>query len=228
VAAVIAGLRAAARLTRAFGEDDRSVRYQAGADRILDAMRKVMWSAPDGRFVRMVTPGPRGYQSDRTIDSSTFGVVELGVLPPDDPQVEATMQQVEERLAVQTDVGGVARYENDAYMQVEKQDTRRVPGNPWFVSTLWLARYHVLRAQSPDDLKRGLELIGWAARHALPSGVMAEQLHPHTGEPLSVSPLTWSHAAYVTAVEAYLARVRRLTACPTCGHPRPAAAGVTS
>jgi glucoamylase len=226
VAAVIAGLRAAAHLAQAFGEDDRAERYRAGADRMLEAMRKIMWSGPDGRFVRMVTPSPAGYQPDRTVDSSVFGVVELGVLPPDDPQVETTMQKVEERLSVQTDVGGLARYENDAYQQVERQDTRRIPGNPWFVSTLWLARYHVLRAQSPDDLKRGLDLIGWAARHALPSGVMAEQLHPRTGEPLSVSPLTWSQAAFVMAVEEYLERARRLAACPTCGQPRPAVASV--
>jgi glucoamylase len=224
VAAVIAGLRAAASLATAFGEDDRAARYLAGAERMLAAMRTIMWSEPDGRFMRMVTPGPRGYQPDRTIDASVFGVVELGVLPPDDPQVGATMQQMEDRLSVRTEVGGLARYENDTYQQVETRDTGRVPGNPWFVATLWLARYHVLRARSPDDLKRGLELIGWAARHALPSGVMAEQLHPRTGEPLSVSPLTWSQAAYVTAVEDYLERARRLSACPTCGQPRPAVA----
>jgi len=68
-------------------------------------------------------------------------------------------------------------------------------------------------------LSVGLDLIGWAARHALPSGVMAEQLHPYSGAPLSVSPLTWSQAAYVMAVEEYLDRVRRLTACPGCGRP---------
>jgi GH15 family glucan-1,4-alpha-glucosidase len=219
VAAVIAGLRAAAGLARAFGEAERAGRYEAGADRMLQAMRATMWSEGDGRFVRMVTPGPSGYQLDRTIDASVFGVVEFGVLPPDDPQVESTMRKVEERLRVQTELGGLARYENDPYQQVEKGDTVRVPGNPWFVSTLWLARYHVMRAQSPAELSRGLDLIAWAARHALPSGVMAEQLHPRTGEPLSVSPLTWSHAAYVMAVEEYLDRMRRLTACPTCGQP---------
>ena len=226
VAAVVAGLRAAARLTAAFGEDERAARYRAAGDRMLAAMRAVMWSERDGRFLRMVSPGPGGYQGDPTIDSSVFGVVEFGVLPPDDPQVAATMQQVEDRLRVRTDVGGLARYENDAYQQVEKQDTARVPGNPWFVSTLWLARHHLMRAQVPEELAHGLELIHWAARHALPSGVMAEQLHPFTGEPLSVSPLTWSQAAFVIAVEEYLDRVRRLTTCPTCGQARSAAAQV--
>ncbi len=59
VAAVIAGLRAAARLARAFGEEERAGRYVAGADRMLQAARAVMWSERDGRFVRMVTPRSR-------------------------------------------------------------------------------------------------------------------------------------------------------------------------
>jgi glucoamylase len=222
VAAVIAGLRAAATLARAFGEAQRADRYAAGAERMLRAMRAALWDERESRFVRMVTPAAGGYDRDPTIDSSVFGLVEFGVLPPDDPQVESTMRQVEERLRVQTEVGGLARYENDAYQQVEQRDTGRVPGNPWFVSTLWLARYHAMRARSPDELRRSLDLIAWAARHALPSGVMAEQLHPHSGQPLSVSPLTWSQAAYVTAVEEYLERARHLTVCPTCGQPRPA------
>ncbi len=228
VAAVIAGLRAAARLAQAFGEMERAERYGAGAERMLGAMRAALWSEREGRFVRMTTSGPLGWEHDTTMDASLLGPIELGVLPPDDPQVEATARQVETRLWVQTEVGGLARYENDSYQQVEKQDMQRVPGNPWFVATLWLARYHLMRAQNVDDLKRGLELVEWAARHALPSGVMAEQLHPTTGEPLSVSPLTWSHAAYIAAVEEYRSRAHSLTACPTCGHaPAGAAASAT-
>jgi hypothetical protein len=37
---------------------------------------------------------------------------------------------------------------------------------------------------------------------------MPEQLHPRTGDPLSVSPLTWSHAAFVSAVQHYARRSR--------------------
>ncbi len=218
VASVVAGLRAAAGLAQAFGEAERAQRYRAGAERMLAAMHAVLWSEREGRFMRMATAGPGGWQLDPTMDASLLGPAELGVLPPDEPHMEATAQRVEARLWVQTEVGGLARYENDPYQQVEKQDTRRVPGNPWFVSTLWLARYHLMRAREVGELRRGLELVEWAARHALPSGVMAEQLHPRTGEPLSVSPLTWSQGAYVNAVEEYLARAHHLTACPTCGH----------
>ena len=35
---------------------------------------------------------------------------------------------------------------------------------------------------------------------------MAEQVNPYTNAPLSVSPLTWSHATLVTTVREYVAR----------------------
>jgi GH15 family glucan-1,4-alpha-glucosidase len=183
-----------------------------------DGLGAVLWNDREQRFARMASPGPNGYTLDMTMDSSLLGLVEFGALAPDDPRAESTTHQVEERLWVHSDIGGLARYENDAYYQVERQDTKRVPGNPWFISTLWLARYRLLRARTADELAGGLELIEWAARRALPSGVMAEQLHPYTGEPLSVSPLTWSHAAYVRVVREYLDRTAQLNRCPTCGH----------
>jgi glucoamylase len=115
------------------------------------------------------------------------------------------MEAVRERLWVKTDVGGVARYENDYYHQVS-QDVENVPGNPWFICTLWLAQWHIATARNMADLQPALDILDWAAAHAMPSGVMAEQVHPYTNAPLSVSPLTWSHATLVMAVREYLAR----------------------
>jgi GH15 family glucan-1,4-alpha-glucosidase len=40
--------------------------------------------------------------------------------------------------------------------------------------------------------------------------VLAEQVHPYDGKPMSVSPLTWSHAAYVMTVHAVGERLRKL------------------
>ncbi|MGN6391336.1 MAG: glycoside hydrolase family 15 protein [Gemmatimonadales bacterium] len=217
VAAVIAGLRAAGRLAGEFGETERAARYVAGADRMVEGARAVLWNDQAQRFARMATPGPGGYTLDMTVDSSLFGLVLLGALAPDDPQASSTLDQVKQRLWVQTDIGGLARYENDIYHQVEAKDTTRVPGNPWFVCTMWLARYQLMRARTMEDLAPGLALLEWAAARALPSGTMAEQLHPYTGEPLSVSPLTWSHAEYVRTVREYIQRHSRANVCPACG-----------
>jgi hypothetical protein len=53
-------------------------------------------------------------------------------------------------------------------------------------------------------------LLEWCAQRANPSGVMAEQFHPYTGEDMSVSPLTWSHATYVIVVQHYLRKFELL------------------
>jgi GH15 family glucan-1,4-alpha-glucosidase len=184
---------------------------------MLEGARAVLWNEEEQRFARMATPGPSGYTLDMTADASIFGLVLLGALPADDPQAVSTMQQLEKRLWVQTDVGGMARYENDYYHQVEKKDTTRVPGNPWFICTMWLARYRLQRSLTQEDLAPGLKLLEWAAERAFPSGTMAEQLHPYTGEPLSVSPLTWSHAEYVRAVQEYIERHAHANLCSACG-----------
>jgi len=43
--------------------------------------------------------------------------------------------------------------------------------------------------------------------------VLAEQVNPYNRNPLSVSPLTWSHAALVITVQEYLNKYRRLQQC---------------
>ena len=49
---------------------------------------------------------------------------------------------------------------------------------------------------------------------ALPSGVLAEQLDPYSQAPLSVSPLTWSHATVVSLVHEYVQKRKALAGLP--------------
>ncbi len=81
------------------------------------------------------------------------------------------------------------RYENDYYFRIS--DTYY--GNPWFVTTLWLAQYYVQTSQTA----KAEDLLQWTIRHALPTGILSEQIHPETGEPISVTPLVWSHAELI-------------------------------
>jgi GH15 family glucan-1,4-alpha-glucosidase len=216
---VHAGLRAAARIAEFFGETDLAARYQQAATEVKAAMRKHLYVESEGRFVRMVTPdGVGGYTPDLTVDASVYAVWYFSVFPPDDPAVASTMQSVEQRLWVKTDVGGVARYENDYYHQVS-QDLERVPGNPWFICTLWLAQYRIARARTLEELEHALPILEWVASRTLRSGVLAEQINPYTDKPLSVSPLTWSHAIVVAAVIEYLKKLETLVVCESCGRP---------
>ncbi len=209
-AAVWAGLTAARNFAVAFGQHDLAKRYAVAAQEIREATLTHLWDEDRGRFVRTIAVLPDGMiVKDATIDISLAGIFVFGMLPPDDQRVVSTMKAIEERLTVRTPVGGIARYENDNYFQCS-QDIASVPGNPWFVSTLWLAEWYIAVADTMDDLGRPLELLKWCVTKALPSGVLAEQVHPYTGEPLSVSPLTWSHAAFVSAVQHYARKSARI------------------
>jgi glucoamylase len=57
-------------------------------------------------------------------------------------------------------------------------------------------------------LRGALEILEWTQTRALPSGVLAEQVNPLTGEPVSVAPLTWSHSTFVATVMNYLRKLR--------------------
>ena len=105
----------------------------------------------------------------------------------------------------------MARYLNDYYFQVDP-NVSLVPGNPWFICTLWLAQWYIAVAKSEADLEKAREIIDWSVKHQLPGGLLSEQVDPHSGAPLSVSPLTWSHAEFVITVDEYcrkLEKVRR-------------------
>ena len=208
---VVAGLRAAAHFAQAFGEHDLATKYRATAQEMVQAMRQWLFHRDLNRFAKCASPKPSGgYDLDMTIDASLFALWYFNVFEPLDPMVASTMQAVYDRLWIKTSVGGLARYERDAYHQVDGNDPQRIPGNPWFICTLWWAQYLIARTQNGNDLQEALRVLEWVADHALPSGVLAEQVNPHTGEPLSVSPLTWSHASFVLATLEYLEKHRSL------------------
>jgi len=211
VATVIAALRAAAAFAADFGEESLAIKYGTAAAEMRDACYRAFWDPELKRFARNITIGTDAtIQRDMTIDASLYGLFYFNAFRVNDPRVEATMTAVRDKLFVKTDVGGVARYENDYYHQISK-DTDRVAGNPWFICTLWLAQYEMARASSIEQLeKNALPLLQWCADRALPSGVLAEQVNPHSGAPMSVSPLTWSHATYVSAVMEYATKRKAL------------------
>ena len=80
------------------------------------------------------------------------------------------------------------------------------------VCTLWLAQYRIAAARNLQSLEQALPLLVWVADRALLSGVLPEQVHPESGEFLSVSPLTWSHGTLVAAVLDYIEKARLLGA----------------
>jgi GH15 family glucan-1,4-alpha-glucosidase len=209
VASVYAALLAASRFAEYHQDAARAIYYGDTAKQVKQAAETYLYSAKVKRFLRGLywNYTENTYEPDLLLDISMYALFDFQLFEVSDPRMAATMKALKQRLWVQTDIGGVARYENDYYHQVST-DINKVPGNPWFICTLWIAEWVIAAAKSAKELEEAKELMRWAIRHALPSGVMAEQVDPYKGNPLSVSPLTWSHASFVKVTQEYLAKLR--------------------
>ncbi len=209
VASVIAGLRAAANFAKLFEDNSLAEKYDSVADEMTGGILKHLYHDGLKRFARSGSRVEGGYKLDEVIDISLLSLATLGVLDPNDTRMIETANAVREQLWLNTSVQGCARYEGDVY-QLEDDSPKGIPGNPWFISTLWLAEYFIDQAEDLEQLHATIPYFEWCVKNALPSGVLAEQVHPGNGQPLSVSPLTWSHSAFVWAILQYNEKEKKL------------------
>ena len=204
VCTVISALESAAKLAKVFYDRERQDLLSVEASKMKKNMITQLYDPVAKRFKKAIYSDN---YNDLTVDSSLSFAFTQGTLEADSEEVRNTMNTIIDKLWIKSDIGGLARYENDNYHRISTQ----TPGNPWFICTLWLARWHIATATSLDQLKKGLILLKWTAKNALPSGELAEQINPRTGEPISVAPLVWSHAEFVIAVCQYNEKQKELT-----------------
>ena len=203
-ACVCSALSSAAKFAKVFYDSKRQEELNAVASRMKEAIVTNLYDNKRGRFVKAILlDGTR----DATVDSSLAFTFLYGAFDAENEAVGQTMKAITDNLSVDQGIGGLARYENDLYHRV----SAAAQGNPWVICTLWQARWHIAAAKSLEDLKKALTLIFWVVKHALPSGVLAEQLNPYDASPISVSPLIWSHAEYVLTVSEYLEKHQHLS-----------------
>jgi len=211
-ACVVGALDAAAELAEQFSTHEAADRYRGAAGEVRDAIVDCFWNDQAGRFARMLSRQDDGsLVQDLTMDSSAFALFKYGAFPAGDPKVVATMRAIGGSLWVRAGVGGVARYQRDYYFSVT-QDFDHIPGNPWIICTLWLADWYIATAKRAADLRSAVDLMEWAAVTATRTGMLSEQVNPFTLAPLSVAPLTWSHAQFITTACSYLDRLHELEA----------------
>ena len=210
VGAVWGGLDAARNFADLFGDVKAYVRYRDAADRLREASDAHLYSNDLGRFARRIAVEDDGTLTvDMILDSALYGLWRFGMYPPDDKRIVETMTAIRDQLSNKAATGGVARYEDDYYFKVEP-DTKKTPGNPWFMCTLWLAQWYIATAKDTHDLRAAREIINWVVAHQLPGGLLSEQLDPNSGAPLSVSPLTWSHAELIVTVDEFCRKSERV------------------
>ncbi len=201
-ATVYAGLSVAADIASAMHKDEAH-EYRQAAERVRRGLQAHFWNENDKFFYRNVDIVEGAVVPNAKVDISSFyGMYFFGVYDARDERCLRSRETIEHRLWSHTHIGGVGRFEGDAYFRVSNE----TPGNPWFIATMWYAQYLIDTAGSRTDLVRPKDLLDWAVTYALDSGVMSEQVNPTTGEQLSAGPLTWSHAEYIRTVRSYVSK----------------------
>ena len=193
-ATVYAGLMAAAELEEEFDGPDAQ-KYETAAQEVKAATEKHLWSQEKDRFLRDIEYHGKERVEDSTLDASLFALWFYGMFSCSEEKIEKTMTQLKEKLWVKDGIGGLQRYREDMYHTKPGQ-----PANPWIITTLWVAYWHIMRGEKVE----AKELIDWVVGKTPKSGVMPEQFDAITGEPLSVGPLTWSHATFIDVINKYL------------------------
>lgn len=192
-AVTYAALVAASRLAEAAEDADNAVKWRSAADDIANAAKKYLYNEERKSFRKGILSKDGEIRYDDTIDSSSFfGVFMYDLFPVDSTEVTSAVQTLETVFSVSTESPGIPRYENDDYYRGDPNSL----GNWWIITSLWLAQYYGM----VDQPERMLAVLAWVKSHTEPSGILPEQLDPKTGEFMSVAPLTWSHAEYVSTL----------------------------
>jgi GH15 family glucan-1,4-alpha-glucosidase len=186
-------LLTAADLADKFEFPDDAVRWRDAAKEIADGCH-VLFDEDRGALRKgYLLQDDGSLQFDNTLDvSSGYGALMFATSAFGSKAIRSTFKVIEDDLLNKSPSGGVPRYEHDNYFA----SNPAYLGNPWFVTTLWLAQYYLQLARTPD----AETLINWTLAGALPSGVLSEQINPTDGTPVSVTPLVWSHAETINSL----------------------------
>jgi oligosaccharide amylase len=210
---VFGALKASARFAGMLGKVESEKKYLKVSDGIQKAIMKYLYDKKGGYFYKQVSMNKGNMVVDKTIDmSSVYGIFKFEVLPISDKRLKLAMEKAVERLTVKTEVSGIARYEGDSYHHAGGD----IPGNPWIITTMWLAQYYIALAKNVSEMKEVFRWFKWAVKYAGSAGILPEQLNPYTSEYLSATPLAWSHAEYITTVIEYLEKLEELGICKAC------------
>lgn len=193
VALVYAALTHASQLAARYKKHADAVKWQTVADDIKLAAQNLLYRPDTGYFCKgFINRGDTNLEYDDAIDtSSVYGVISYGLFDIDSPQVAASLQTLQKLYNV-PEAGPtlVGRYQNDYYNRVDGATL----GNPWYITMLWQAQFDLQTGKS----ERAKTTISWIADHMLSTGVLAEQFNQFTNKFVSVAPLTWSQAEFLT------------------------------
>lgn len=192
-------LIAAAELAEAAGDSESAVKWHNAAQDIQQAAATHLYNESRGVFYKSLSHHENDISKDETIDTSAvYGAFLFGLFAQDSPQMQSSIAKTLEVFKATPENPGLPRYENDPYRRTDSS----VNGNWWHICTLWQSQYLIAQ----DQRNEALNGISWVTRHALPTGMLSEQVNPTNDANIAPAPLTWSHAEYATTLLDYLGK----------------------
>ncbi len=191
-AVVFRALKVAERFAEMFNEHKDAERWKEASE-LIASNSGTFYNAERANFRKgFLLEESEVLTVDNTLDISTAYGLYMFDYPVRKDQFVASVASIEKELLNSAPIGGVPRYENDNYFA----STPPYKGNPWFVTTLWMAQLYVRSGAR----QKAADLLQWCIDRAAPSGALAEQVHPETGVATGVSPLVWSHAELANTI----------------------------
>ena len=188
-----AALIAASELAVVTGEEANAVKWRTAAEDIQVAAHKHLFNKERKVFYRGITVADGEIQYDAVLDvSSTYAAFLFGLFDSNSPEILASIATIQTKFNTSPDNPGLPRSEDDDYRRTKQG----IAGNYWYITTLWHAQYLIEK----DNKKDALKILNWIKSHAMPTGILSEQIDPVDGAFISPAPLTWSHAEYVSTL----------------------------
>lgn len=190
-AVTYASLLEASGLADAYGRSADSAKWRAAAEAMKNASG-CLYNREKQYFHKGFIVNAAGEkQFDDTMDiSSLYGAFMYGLFDLESEELEVAIQTARERFK-----NGVL------YTRFDGDDYYGDPGAPnlWPVVSLWMAEIAIER----DELSEAEAIFDAVLSLRSPSGMLPEQVNPHTREAASLSPLVWSHAELMSALIDY-------------------------
>lgn len=114
-----------------------------------------------------------------------------GLYATDSEEVRMSMKAIRDQLGTPGSYG-LPRYSHDNYLRTDADSQ----GNWWPIASMWWAQYEL----EVGDKELALSIIRWIQSKMTPTGILSEQINPSNGETLSVAPLAWSQAEYLSTL----------------------------
>lgn len=208
-----------AEFAKAIGDFTSEKKYRVQKSLIEKVLLDNFWNV-EGNYIRTTIAQVGGMQGkDSNLDIAVVlgllhGAVNDGVFKFSDTRFLNTLHSLESRfqdlyaINKRKEIPGTAigRYPEDLFSGPDRSG-----GNPWVLATLAMAEayYNVAaefkiqgRSEWKSFIEKGDTFIQRTQYHANPDGSLNEQIQRDTGFMTSVSDLTWSHAAVLTANQA--------------------------